>query len=171
MDKTGHCEVCSGTRLGASVDCSSKYRCPVCGVRYGSAQCFQEHVPRCSSQYRTLGAQRAPTWKRSKGVAVPERDPAARAESFAKRLALLVNNSSSGQTADSVEDQATLEYLRAQVQQQRETIEFIVEPRVSRTKRMERLSGVLASAGEFACFVKSLLEFVQFRSSFDEHGS
>jgi hypothetical protein len=126
MDKTGRCEVCSGTRLGASVDCSSKYRCPVCGVRYGSAQCFQEHVPRCSSQYRTLGAQRAPTWKRTKGVAVPERDPAARAESFAKRLALLVNNSSSGQTADSVEDQATLEYLRAQVQQQRETIEFIV---------------------------------------------
>jgi hypothetical protein len=74
-----------------------------------------------------------------------------------------------GQLSD--EGAVQLQELQDSVSHQKERICSIVDPVVDRTVRLERLSLALCTSAEFATFAERLLQFIGFRSRYDDRGS
>jgi hypothetical protein len=164
------CQVCVEDEPGRN-GCVGKYRCPRCGLRYGRVACFQRHEVLCTEQGRSKTGARCLRHTKEPGCETARHIETMLDASGTERLQLIGSSAALilGQLSD--EGAVQLQELQDSVSHQKERICSIVDPVVDRTVRLERLSLALCTSAEFATFAERLLQFIGFRSRYDDRGS
>ncbi|KAK4533615.1 hypothetical protein CCYA_CCYA18G4497 [Cyanidiococcus yangmingshanensis] len=170
METQQRCQVCPGIETNGK-GCTGKYRCPRCGLRYGRVTCFQQHeATGCERSRSGTGTEHTSCQSElSRGTAL--RTGGSSCSSSDERLALVaINEATTPESLDAAE-LSVLNGLRASISHQKERICYIVDRGVDRATQLERLSMSLAASAEFAAFAEKLLQFICFRSRYDEEAN